>query len=77
MLQVEGGNLFSAGGNDAALQTVSEPRVEPGRLESSAADPLGEMVRLIEAQRAFESYQRMISVTMNEVNRKTVNEIAA
>ena len=75
-LIVEGNNLFSAEGNDEALESVEEPRLRTGWLEGSATNALGELVGLIEAQRAFQSYQRIISLTMNEVNRRAVNDIA-
>jgi flagellar basal body rod protein FlgG len=50
--------------------------MRPGWLEGSAVDALGEMVQLIESQRAFESYQRIVSLTVNEVDRHAVNDIA-
>lgn len=76
VLQPEGDNLLSAQGRDAELETVNEPSLQPGWLEGSAADAMGELVLLIEAQRAFESYQRLISLTMNDINRKAVTELA-
>jgi flagellar basal-body rod protein FlgG len=69
--------LLSAAGRDGALDVVDEPSLRPGWLDGSAADPMQELVRLVEAQRAFESYQKIVKMTMNEVNRRAVNEIAA
>ncbi len=76
MLQREGNNLLTADGDDAALETVAEPSVRSGWLEGSGTDSVGELVQLIEAQRAFETYQKLVSTTMNEVNKKAVSEIA-
>ncbi len=71
-----GKSLFSARGNDKALEPLDEPELQPGYLEDPAGDPVSELVQLIEAQRAFHSYQKIISLTMNEVNRRAVNDIA-
>jgi flagellar basal-body rod protein FlgG len=76
LLRLEGGGMFSADGADQQLEIVREPKVQPGWIEGSAADPLGELVLLIESQRAFESYQKLVSLTMNEVNRRIINEVA-
>lgn len=70
-----GDNLYAVEGDDATLEEVAEPRMRTGWLEGSAADPVIEMVHLIEAQRAFESYQKLISMTMNDVNQAAIREI--
>jgi flagellar basal-body rod protein FlgG len=75
LLRPQGGNLRTAAGNDGALETVSSPKLRAGFLESSGTDPVRELVEMVEAQRAFESYQRLITMTMHEVNRKAVNEL--
>jgi flagellar basal body rod protein FlgG len=77
VLHPEGSGLLSAEGRDAKLEVVEEPTLRPGWLDGSAADPMQELVRLVEAERAFESYQKIVKLTMNEVNRRAVNEIAA
>ena len=71
-----GENLLHENGRRSALEEVTEPELRPGWLESSAANPLDELVRLIQSQRAFQSYQKLITTTMNDVNKKTVNDIA-
>ncbi len=76
VLRPEGTGLFTAGGRDAALLPAPEPGLRPGWIEGSAADPLSELVNLVEAQRAFESYQKLVHLTMNEVNRRAVNDLA-
>ncbi len=76
ILQPDRGNLLSAAGQDNALETVVEPELVPASLEGSATNALKELVELIDAQRAFEGYQKLVSMTMNEVNRRAVNEIA-
>ena len=72
-LRPTGDGLYGA---DGALKKVDDPKVRNGWLEGSNTIALDEMIKLIESQRAFESYQRLVNVTMNEVNRRTVNEIA-
>ncbi len=71
----EGGNLLRAA-REEDIESVAEAELKPGWLEASATDPLGELVELIEAQRAFETYQKLVSVAMNDVARKAVTEIA-
>ena len=75
-LEITGEGLLSAGGRDNEMEAVGEPNLQPGWLEGSGTEALGELVQLIEAQRAFEAYQKMIFVTMNEVNRRAVNDLA-
>lgn len=76
VLRREGDALFVAPAGEQTLQAVKQPSLAPGWIEASAVKPLTELVRLIEAQRAFESYQKLISLTMNEVNRRAVNDLA-
>ncbi len=76
VLRPEGNNLLTAAGDDDRLKPVATKQLDPGWLEGSAANPISELVLLVEAQRAFESYQRIVSMTMNDVNRKAVTEIA-
>lgn len=76
VLRREGSNLLTAEGKDAQIENVGDPALRPGWLEASGVDPVGELVRLIEAQRAFESYQRLISTTMNDVNKAAATQIA-
>jgi flagellar basal body rod protein FlgG len=76
VLRREGNALLTAAGNDPALTTVTDPAVRPGWIEKSATRPLDELVRMIEIQRAFQSYEKLISLTMNEVNRRAVNDLA-
>jgi flagellar basal body rod protein FlgG len=70
-----GGSLLLAA-DAAALETIAEPRLGPGWLESSSANALEELALLMEAQRAFEGYQRIVALTMNDVNTKAVTQIA-
>lgn len=71
-----GDNLLDADGRDADLVPQDEPGLHIGWLQSSGTDPVRELVYMIETQRAFETYQKLISLTMNEVNRRAVSEIA-
>jgi len=76
VLRREGANLLTAGGRDAELENVADPRVRASWIEGSGTDPLLELVELIDAQRAFETYQKLVHATMNEVNRRAANDIA-
>jgi flagellar basal body rod protein FlgG len=72
----EGSGLYRAAGGDGALEVVDDPILRPGWLEGSATNALDELIQLIESQRAFESYQKLVSLTMNDVNRTAVTQIA-
>jgi flagellar basal body rod protein FlgG len=76
VLRHEGQNLLTADGKDAALEVAKEPELQPGAVDGSGADALGELIQLIQSQRAFESYQRLIHTTMNEINRRAVTDLA-
>ena len=76
VLRRAGDNLWAAEGREASLESTDEPLVRPGWLEGSGTDALGELGRMIESQRAFEAYQKLVSLTMNEVNRRAVNDLA-
>ncbi len=76
VLVAEGDGLLTPNGREAQLEPVADPELMSGWLEGSTSEPIVELVNLIEAQRAFESYQKIISLTMNEINRRAVNDIA-
>ena len=76
VLRPEGNSLSAPEGGDAALAKVADPAVRPGWLEGSGTNALGELVELIQAQRSFETYQKIVSTTMNETNKKAVSDIA-
>ena len=71
-----GGNLLSAAGREDDVDVVEDPQLRPGHVEQSNAAAVEELVRLIEIKRAFETYQKLVSLTMNDVNRRAVNDIA-
>jgi flagellar basal body rod protein FlgG len=75
VLRREGDGLLRAA-DESRLAEEREPALRPGWIEDSATNALDELVRLIEAQRAFESYQKLVSMTMNEVNRRAANDLA-
>ncbi|HHW03958.1 MAG TPA: flagellar basal-body rod protein FlgF [Thermoanaerobacterales bacterium] len=67
----EGDNLYAA--NQQPVPSASE--VIQGALESSNVNPIGEMVNLITAFRAYEASQKVVSANDDTLN-KAVNEIA-
>jgi flagellar basal-body rod protein FlgG len=50
-------------------------KVSQGFVEMSNASPILEMVRMVEALRGFEMYQKMVQ-TYDSLNDKAANEIA-
>lgn len=67
VLQKNGRNLYVA--IDALPEQAENPGVLQGYQEGSNVNPVNEMVRLIEAQRGFESYAKIIQ-TIDTINGK-------
>ena len=61
---------------DAVSAAGANTTVRQGFKEMSAVNAVEEMVELISAQRAFETYTRVLSLTINEVDRQAVTAIA-
>jgi flagellar basal-body rod protein FlgG len=72
-LQKTGRNLFTAVG---ILPEIPENiKVSQGFVEMSNSSPILEMVRMVEALRGFEMYQKVVQ-TYDSLNDKAANEIA-
>jgi flagellar basal-body rod protein FlgG len=72
-LQKVGRNLYAAIG--VLPEEPSQEVVRQGYVELSNVSPVLEMVRMIDAMRGFEMYQKMVQ-TYDGLNDKTANEIA-
>jgi flagellar basal-body rod protein FlgG len=72
-LQKVGRNLFTAVG--ILPEEPAGLKVSQGFVEMSNASPILEMVRMVEALRGFEMYQKMVQ-TYDSLNDKAANEIA-
>ena len=59
----------------AAVPEASEARVLGGTLEDSNVSTVSEMARMVEATRAFESYQKVIQTVMDDITGAAVNRI--
>lgn len=68
----EGGVMFRS---DAGFEPVELPRVRQGFVERSNVDPIGQMARLIEVQRAYEMGQSFLDAENDRVREalKTFN----
>jgi flagellar basal-body rod protein FlgF len=53
-------------------EPMTEPEVLAGYLEGSNVNPILELALLIETQRAFEAYQKLIHLTANEIDRRAI-----
>lgn len=71
----EGNNLYKLRPGAPAPPAKPDVVVRQGSLESSAVEPVEEMIRLIEAQRKFELHERTVQLIMNEINRRSVNDL--
>ncbi|WP_303851758.1 flagellar hook-basal body protein [Seleniivibrio woodruffii] len=73
-LEKVGSNLFAA--VDMLPEESENPGIEQGFLEGSNVNPVSEMVRMIEANRTFETYQKVVT-TIDELNNKAVNSVGS
>lgn len=71
-LQKSGRNLFNA--IDILPRKSENPLLMQGYIEGSNVNVVKEMVRMIEANRGFETYQRVIA-TIDQLNDKASNEL--
>ena len=72
-LERRGDGLFALNGNAPAPQAVAAPVVHQGKIEEANINMMAEMVRMVEANRAFEACQRMMK-TFDDLSSKA-NEI--
>ena len=54
-------------------EALPSPDVESGYLEASHVDPVLELASLVETQRAFEAYHKLIYLTLNEIGRRAID----
>ena len=72
-LVAEGGSLYaSAAGNDPSPATAT--KVAQGMIEASNVQPIGEMTRMIEVSRSYQSLQSIIS-TQNDLQRSAIQTL--
>lgn len=69
-----GGNLFRDPGNLAIPKKADNPGVQSGYLELSNVRAIEEMVKLINIQRSFESYQKVVQ-TIQDQDKLSTNRI--
>lgn len=74
-LEKVGNSYFRNVREDNLKSGLSSTQIHQGFVESSNVNALGEMTRLIEASRAYESHLQAIK-TFNDIDGKTANEIA-
>ncbi len=60
---------------DSEPRTISQPNLRPGAVERSNVEPMGELVTMIEASRAYQLNAQMISMQDASLGR-LVNEVA-
>lgn len=70
-----GGSLYKTAGDDIPALAAKKTTVHQGKLEMSNVNIIAEMTGMIETMREYESAMKAIQ-TLDEVSRKTVNEIA-
>jgi len=77
MLEKLGQNMFRIRpGVEAAEQPADNVIVAQGYLEAANVEVVGEMVNMIEAQRSFEAYQKVMH-TAQETDQKLIREVAS
>jgi flagellar basal body rod protein FlgG len=72
----EGGSLFASTGTQPPAEAV-DTRVMQGSLESSNVNTVTEMVAMLQQQREFDSLQRSVTMTINDLGRKISSQIGS
>ena len=70
----EGMALFNMSDPKEVPVPASEPNLKQGALESSNVNPVAALTELMVAQREFESLQRTIQLSMNDMTLKLIDE---
>ncbi|SPD72675.1 Flagellar basal body rod protein FlgF [uncultured Desulfobacterium sp.] len=73
-LEKIGSSLFVPSEGSGPGHVASKFKVKQGFIELSNVDPIKAMTEMIEVQRAFETYQKIIR-TMDEISSRSINEI--
>jgi len=74
-LRKRGHSLFALATSQYAEKIATDVKVQQGFLEQSNVNVVREMVSMIEINRAYEAYQKVIQTALDVVDRKAVNEI--
>jgi flagellar basal-body rod protein FlgF len=75
-LEKEGANLYRLRPGGAVAAADPNTRIRQGTLEGPSVHPVEELVKLVQAQRAFEQHSKAVSLILNEVDRRAVTDIA-
>lgn len=70
----EGSALFSAREAPGSAATVANPNLRQGALEGSNVNAVSQMARLMAVQREFESLQRTVQLSMNDLTLRLIDE---
>ena len=73
-LKKEGFSYYTYEGSEEDIVPIENLDIKQNYIEKSNVNPTEEMIRMIEAQRGFESCQKVIQV-MSEMNQKIVNDL--
>ncbi|MBF0449186.1 MAG: flagellar hook basal-body protein [Candidatus Magnetomorum sp.] len=73
-LKKEGSSYFNLEGETATLPQAENVKVSQGTLEQSNVDTMAQMIKLIETQRSFEAYHKIINTFM-ETDTKAVTDV--
>ena len=68
------GRLYQGAGDETGVEAGKDVQVKSGFLELSNVQAIQEMVEMINIQRTFESYQKVIQ-TIGEQNNASTNRI--
>jgi flagellar basal-body rod protein FlgG len=75
-LKKEGNNLFIPDSADPMKPIAESGAVMQGYVEKSNVNAMSEMVALIEAQRMFDMYQKVMQTQMDDLNKEAIDKIA-
>ncbi len=74
-IEREAGGLYAARPGHKIDRSIARPTILSGQLEGSSVQPVGELVRMIEAMRSYETAAKALRATDNTLQR-AVNDIA-
>lgn len=75
-LEVQGGNFYAATTDSGTETPTTATKVLQGEIEESNFDPTGAMLQLVNVQRSFEAYMKVLD-TVNANDQKAIEQVGS
>ncbi|NOQ30104.1 MAG: flagellar hook-basal body complex protein [Helicobacteraceae bacterium] len=76
-LKKEGDTFYIPEASDPLIPLTEVGSVRQGFIEKSNVNPMMEMISLIEAERSFEMYTKVMQAQMDDMNKEAITKLAA